>query len=150
VRSNPSLHPTCYSGLRPPPQAGELKRYGDMVASMVASMNGRAVPVSAFVQRWKPSPIERCGQWFAARASARAARQSRALLLQRFQVPSFSAGPRCCVGARQRWSRKARIGERASPPPFGSLRHNLAAHADARGSAGAMQRSSRARRWPPR
>ena len=23
---NPSLHPTCYSGLRPLPQAGELKR----------------------------------------------------------------------------------------------------------------------------
>ena len=28
MRSNPSLHPTCYSGLRPLPQAGELKRYG--------------------------------------------------------------------------------------------------------------------------
>jgi hypothetical protein len=27
VRSNPSLHPTCYSGLRPLPQAGELKRW---------------------------------------------------------------------------------------------------------------------------
>jgi hypothetical protein len=25
-RSNPSLHPTAYSGLRPPPAAGELKR----------------------------------------------------------------------------------------------------------------------------
>jgi hypothetical protein len=25
VRSNPSLHPTCYSGLRPLPQPGELK-----------------------------------------------------------------------------------------------------------------------------
>jgi hypothetical protein len=25
-RANPSLHPTCYSGLRPLPQAGELKR----------------------------------------------------------------------------------------------------------------------------
>jgi hypothetical protein len=24
--ANPSLHPTCYSGLRPLPQAGELKR----------------------------------------------------------------------------------------------------------------------------
>jgi hypothetical protein len=26
-RANPSLHPTCYSGLRPLPQAGELKRW---------------------------------------------------------------------------------------------------------------------------
>jgi len=26
VPPNPSLHPTCYSGLRPLPQAGELKR----------------------------------------------------------------------------------------------------------------------------
>jgi len=26
MRSNPSLHPTRYSGLRPPPRAGELKR----------------------------------------------------------------------------------------------------------------------------
>jgi hypothetical protein len=26
MRANPSLHPTCYSGLRPLPQAGELKR----------------------------------------------------------------------------------------------------------------------------
>ena len=26
VRPNPLLHPTCYSGLRPFPQAGELKR----------------------------------------------------------------------------------------------------------------------------
>ena len=26
ARANPSLHPTCYSGLRPLPQAGELKR----------------------------------------------------------------------------------------------------------------------------
>jgi len=26
VQPNPSLHPTCYSGLRPLPQAGELKR----------------------------------------------------------------------------------------------------------------------------
>ena len=26
VRFNPLLHPTCYSGLRPLPQAGELKR----------------------------------------------------------------------------------------------------------------------------
>jgi hypothetical protein len=26
LRANPSLHPTCYSGLRPLPQAGELKR----------------------------------------------------------------------------------------------------------------------------
>ena len=26
---NPSLHPTCYSGLRPLPQAGELKRWAD-------------------------------------------------------------------------------------------------------------------------
>jgi hypothetical protein len=27
VRSNPSLHPTRYSGLRPLPRAGELKRW---------------------------------------------------------------------------------------------------------------------------
>jgi len=26
ARSNPSLHPTAYSGLRPLPSAGELKR----------------------------------------------------------------------------------------------------------------------------
>ena len=26
VRPNPSLHPTAYSGLRPLPSAGELKR----------------------------------------------------------------------------------------------------------------------------
>jgi len=25
LRTNPSLHPACYSGLRPLPQAGELK-----------------------------------------------------------------------------------------------------------------------------
>jgi hypothetical protein len=27
VTPNPSLHPTCYSGLRPLAQAGELERY---------------------------------------------------------------------------------------------------------------------------
>jgi hypothetical protein len=26
VRANPSLHPKCYSGLRPPAHSGELKR----------------------------------------------------------------------------------------------------------------------------
>jgi hypothetical protein len=29
VQPNPSLHPKCYGGLRPPPHSGELKRWAE-------------------------------------------------------------------------------------------------------------------------
>lgn len=70
MRASPSLHLTCYGGLRPPPQAGEVKRWADrtmmcyrsrlggiglitrlmcfftaaIVASLAASSNARAQP----------------------------------------------------------------------------------------------------------
>jgi hypothetical protein len=39
VPPNPSLHPTAYSGLRPLPSAGELKRYAAEDFSVRLMMN---------------------------------------------------------------------------------------------------------------
>jgi hypothetical protein len=57
---NPSLHPTCYSGLRPLPQAGELKRWaaaghGIRLRRIVSHAHGRrdsAVPAPVAALYW--------------------------------------------------------------------------------------------------
>jgi hypothetical protein len=139
-----------------------LPRYGDMFVSM----KRQAVAVSACVRRCKPSLTKRRWQWSAARAACRLFRQSRKSLHrarkgrsspegQRLRfglaaVPSFSVGPRCYAAVWQRSARKACGAVRRSVSPFKRMRHNLAAHADARGSGGALQGPSGARRWLPR
>jgi len=144
------------------------RRLPGTLCRMVFFMNGlgNGITVSGSVRRSKPSLGNRRLQWSAARGTASlSSRQSRAPSHRAFQgrvvqagqwlrfaphsVPSFSVDPRCCVGAVQRQSHKARVTVQRPCPPFGRMRHNLAAHRT-RASGRASQPSSAARRWLPR